>query len=64
MTIQRIVWPPTQEPQLRRVLEKFNDDVVRFSIIPEYADNATAVAAGLQVGDLYHTAAGVVMVVV
>lgn len=37
---------------------------IHFSSLPEYADNATALAGGLVAGDLYATAAGAVLVVI
>ena len=62
--VTRIIWPQTEPSQLRRDLEKFNDEVIQFTKIPQYDDNTAAVAGGLQVGELYHTAAGAVMVVI
>jgi len=64
MIIPRIIWPQTEPPQLRRDLERLNDALVWYTKIPQYNDNAAAVAAGLQPGELYYTALGAVMVVV
>lgn len=61
--ISRTIWPQTVPIELRRSLERFNDEVIRFTKIPAYASNAAALAAGLKVGELYHTS-GTVKVVI
>jgi len=61
--VTRFIWPVTEPPILRRTLEQFNDEVIRFIKIPEYSDNATAIAAGLQPGELYHTSGSVKVVI-
>lgn len=47
--------------QIARLVNAVTTDIVD---MPTYADNAAALAGGLVVGDLYHTAAGEVRIVV
>ena len=39
-------------------------DTIVLTSIPEYADNADAVAGGLEVGSLYKTATGEIRIVI
>lgn len=65
--ISRIIWPRGLDPKLHMALNHFVEEVIRETNkaynLPTYADNATAVAGGLSVGEMYKTATGEVMVV-
>jgi len=39
-------------------------NTIKNTVLPVYADNASAVAGGLAVGDLYRTSTGAVRVVI
>jgi len=47
---------------LNKLIDELNQ-IVDFLTLEEHADNAAAIAAGLVVGDLYHTAGAVKVVV-
>jgi hypothetical protein len=69
MNFNVLAKPPTKEDEkgwyrwFYRVCEILNGGVSIVNPKGTYADNATALAGGLVVGDIYKTATGVLMVV-
>jgi hypothetical protein len=65
--IPRINWPPNTPPELRRTLDEIVDAIRRETntaySLPTYADNTAALAGGLEVGAMYRTSSGSIMVV-